>query len=52
MSAIADVILYADINDAMNGSPLRSLTIFPGRKSIDALSSYLAGYGFTVSLKE
>ena len=52
MSAIADVILYADINDAMNGSPLRSLTIFPGRKSIDALISYLAGYGFTVSLKE
>ena len=51
-SAIANVLLYASIEDAMDDNPIQSLTVFPGRKSIDALISYLAGYGFTVSLKE
>lgn len=51
-SAIANVLLYASIEDALNGNPIQSLTVFPGRKSIDALISYLSGYGFTVSLKE
>ncbi|MBQ6528526.1 MAG: TlpA family protein disulfide reductase [Clostridia bacterium] len=48
-SAIANLYLFATIEDALNESLLRSVTVFPGEDSIQALLSYLAGYGYTVT---
>lgn len=49
---ITQFFLYTSIEDAMNGIPARSLTLFPGRKTVDYLISYMKDYGFTLSLKE
>ena len=49
---ITQFFLYTSIEDAMNGIPARSLTLFPGKKTVDYLISYMKDYGFTLSLKE